>query len=106
MSVIASSVDCLFHENPSITLDFASGSAGHDSFGDLSGIEFTIDVEETVSADSSCSTQFIAAALVNYNDTNEISWSQAYLQASSSDRLSSVLLPQDIRPPIPFLIIG
>ncbi|MDH5219470.1 MAG: hypothetical protein OEX19_17320 [Gammaproteobacteria bacterium] len=106
MSVIASSVDCLFHENPSITLDSTLDNSGHDSFGDLSDIDFTIDVDETVSADSSCSTQLIAAALVAYSDTDEISWSQAYLRASNNDRLISVLLSQDIRPPIPFLFIG
>ena len=103
MSVIASSVDCLFHENPSITLDSTLDNSSHDSFGDLSDIDFTINVDETVSADSSsCSTQFIAAALVAYNDANEISWMQTYLQATNADRLTSVLLSQDIRPPISF----
>jgi len=102
LSVLASSIDCLFHENTSITLDSTLDNSGHDSFGDLSDIDFTIDLDETVSADSSCSTQLIAAALVAYSDTDEISWSQAYLWASSNDRLISVLLSQDIRPPISF----
>ena len=106
MSVIASSVDCLFHESFSITPDSTFSNSGHDSFGDLSDIDFTIDIDEAVSADSSCSTQLIAAALVSYNDTDEISWSQAYLQAYDSDRLSSVLLSQDIRPPISFFTVG
>lgn len=102
VSVTAASIDCLFHEESSsdIQIENFSATSGHEMAFDLSDISFSEPSEVTTSPDSGCATQLIAATLTDLDGLGVISWEKSVYQHRISHRLTAVLLPQDIRPPI------
>lgn len=101
LSVAASSLDCLFHnDSPSMTMTNSMENSVHDSFVDLSDLEFSMSMEEHETQDASCSTQLIFAAVAENKNTDDGFIAQHYVKDQETYRLTQVLLPRDIRPPI------
>ena len=101
VSVAFASVDCLFHENSTQAAESSVDVSHHENiFGDLTDIQ-TVNVD-THSMDSSCSPQMLSAATAAYNDTASARniWGQSFNSEDLTSRLTSIPLPQEIRPPI------
>jgi hypothetical protein len=100
VSVTAASIDCLFHEGNAISIENSISHSHHDSFVDLSDVDFGLSVDENSGQDASCSTHIIVAAVSSSHTIDDKSWIETEVEDTKTYQLTTVLLAQDIRPPI------
>ncbi|MDH5546367.1 MAG: hypothetical protein OEZ43_12300 [Gammaproteobacteria bacterium] len=104
LSVVAASVDCLFHDRVDINSSIEHDShSSHSSAIDLSDVDFSdIQVSDNndYGPDNTCSTQLIAAAVSEVQVFCGANWKKTGVQFRDIYKLTTVSLPADIRPPI------